>query len=1045
MITIDSLKTELMAVIDMKEPSEKVKVCRAVLSSAISFLYEKMGRKMNETASLLELVDSDVVAEFVKDADIVNSLHYVRILGMNAIHNKKIKRTEAALSFENITYFLAMLSALEKGEDVKHEKPPYMSEATTRKLYIDLYLREAGWEVLETEDLALAGKAGIEIKVEGMPNQTGTGFCDYVLYGRDGRPLAIVEAKRTSVAPETGRHQVMLYGECMEKKYGYRPVLYYTNGYVTKVIDGLYPDREVMAFHTIDELELMLQRRDRGDITDLNINEEIAGRHYQKMAITNMCERLNQKHRRGLLVMATGTGKTRVSIALVDVLVRNNWVKNVLFLADRTALVSQAKRAFGNIMKDMSICELSAGEKEYNARLMFSTYQTMINYIDSEDKRFSSGRFDLIIIDEAHRSIFNKYGAIFKYFDSLIVGLTATPKSEVDANTYSIFGCESGVPNFDYPLEEAVKEKYLVSYKSFSRTTRIMSHGIPYNELSAQDRKKLETYYFDGPPPSPDFTISEKELFRIIYNRDTCRRIVEELMRYGMKVNGGEVLGKSIIFAYNHLHAQMIVECFYELYPHHGDKYCQLIDNTVKGADDLIKKFDSEDDFRIAVSVDMLDTGVDVPAIVNLVFFKPVKSKIKFVQMIGRGTRLCENLFGPGKDKTHFVIFDYCGNFEYFSQNPEGASYSNVLSLSQRLFEVRLDILHELQKIEYQEDDFARNYYVKLKNMLYDEVHKVKGHSNRIQVRAEMQYVDKYSDYETWEALSPLMVKEIKLHITPLLDSGFKGKDLAVAFDIRMLDVELSLLVNGNVKGASRDVKNIREVAKYLLEEKASVPQVFAKAEHLKMLCSEQFWANPTVEKLEMLREEIRELMEFIGGGDVPPVGIDIVDETEATGFDGNGEIIDIRTYREKVLDYLAEHTEHEVIRKIKNLEKINAEDLKTLESILWQELGSKEEYEKSTDIDNLAVFIRSLVGVSQEIINEKFGAFLSDNILNAQQQEFVKAIINYVRENGDISREDLIEKAPFDNYDVMMLFGENLMRVINMINIIHESVNVAA
>ena len=288
MITIDSLKTELMAVIDMKEPSEKAKVCRAVLSSAISFLYEKMGRKMNETASLLELVDSDVVAEFVKDADIVNSLHYVRILGMNAIHNKKIKRTEAALSFENITYFLAMLSALEKGEDVKHEKPPYMSEATTRKLYIDLYLREAGWEVLETEDLALAGKAGIEIKVEGMPNQTGTGFCDYVLYGRDGRPLAIVEAKRTSVAPETGRHQVMLYGECMEKKYGYRPVLYYTNGYVTKVIDGLYPDREVMAFHTIDELELMLQRRDRGDITDLNINEEIAGRHYQKMAITNM-------------------------------------------------------------------------------------------------------------------------------------------------------------------------------------------------------------------------------------------------------------------------------------------------------------------------------------------------------------------------------------------------------------------------------------------------------------------------------------------------------------------------------------------------------------------------------------------------------------------------------------------------------------------------------------------------------------------------------------------------------------------------------------
>ncbi|MBR5266468.1 MAG: DEAD/DEAH box helicase family protein [Clostridia bacterium] len=1046
MLTIDSLKNQLMAVTDTKDSSQKAKVCRAVLENAIAFLYEKNGVKAPETASLLELVDSDTVKDFVKDADIVSSLHYVRILGMNAIHDKKIKRTEAALSFDNITYFLGMLSDLEKGEANTHAKPPYMSEATTRKLYIDLYLKEAGWEVLETEDLAIAGKAGIEIKVNGMPNQTGTGFCDYVLYGRDGRPLAIVEAKKTSVAPETGRHQVMLYADCMEKVYGYRPVLYYTNGYVTKVIDGLYPDREVMAFHTLDELELMMQRRNRGDITDLNINESIAGRHYQKMAITNICERFNKKHRRGLIVMATGTGKTRVSIGLVDILLRNNWVKNVLFLADRTSLVNQAKRAFGNIMKDMSICELSAGEKEYNARLMFSTYQTMINYIDSEDKRFGSGRFDLIIIDEAHRSIFNKYGAIFRYFDSLLVGLTATPKSEVDANTYSIFGCESGVPDFDYTIEEAVKEKYLVNYKSFSRTTKIMSHGIPYNELSAKDRKTLETYYFDGtPPPTPDFTISEKELFRLIYNKDTCRRIVEELMQYGIRVNGGEKLGKSIVFAYNHLHAQMIVECFYELYPDHGEKYCQLIDNTVKAADDLIKKFDTDDDFRIAVSVDMLDTGVDVPAVVNLVFFKPVKSKIKFVQMIGRGTRLCENLFGYGKHKTHFVIFDYCGNFEYFGQNPEGASSKKVLSLSQRLFEIRLDILHELQKIEYQEDDFARNYYVKLKNMLFDEVHKVKGHSNRIQVRAEMQYVDKYCDFETWQALSPLMVKEIKLHITPLLDSGFKGRDLAVAFDIRMLDVELALLDKGSVKGAARDVKNIREVAKYLLEEKASVPQVFAKADHLKTLCSDQFWMNPTVEKLEMLREEVRELMNLLGDGHSVPAAIDIEDETEATDYDANGQIIDIRTYREKVIDYLAEHTDHEVIRKIKALEPINADDLKSLEKILWEDLGTKKEYEEATDIDNLAVFIRSLVGVSQEVINEKFGAFLSDNVLTAQQQEFVKAIINYVRENGDISREDLIEKAPFDNYDVITLFGENLMRVINMINVIHGSVNIAA
>ena len=401
-----------------------------------------------------------------------------------------------------------------------------MSEANTRKLYIDLYLKEAGWDVLDAENVAIAGKAGIEIKVEGMPNAQGIGFCDYVLYGRDGKPLAIVEAKKTSVSPEKGRHQVDLYGECMKAIYGYKPILYYTNGYVTKVIDGIYPDRTVMAFHTIDELELMMQRRNRGNITDLKISDRITNRPYQKMAITNLCEWLNQKHRRGLLVMATGTGKTRVAISLVDVLSRNNWVKNVLFLADRTSLVNQAKKNFAKLLPNMSICELSGNEeKDYNARLMFCTYQTMINYIDAEDKRFTSGRFDLIIIDEAHRSIFNKYGSIFAYFDSLLVGLTATPKSEVDANTYRIFGCESGIPNFDYSLEEAVKDKYLVNYKSFSRTTKLLKRGIKYNELTEDEKRQLDEYFVDE-PPTPDFTVSEKELFKKIFNKNNSIKLI---------------------------------------------------------------------------------------------------------------------------------------------------------------------------------------------------------------------------------------------------------------------------------------------------------------------------------------------------------------------------------------------------------------------------------------------------------------------------------------------------------------------------------------
>ena len=1044
-MTIDLLKQNLITAAEIKDAAERVKAYRGVLTDAIDYIYESTNTHKPEKASLLELVDSDVLANYVQDSDVINSLHYVRILGMNAEHDQKIKKTADKLAYDNLAYFIGLIEAQEKGTRAQYQKPPYMSEANTRKLYIDLYLKEAGWDVLDTENVAIAGKAGIEIKVEGMPNAQGIGFCDYVLYGRDGKPLAIVEAKKTSVSPEKGRHQVDLYGECMKAIYGYKPILYYTNGYVTKVIDGIYPDRTVMAFLTIDELELMMQRRNRGNITDLKISDRITNRPYQKMAITNLCEWLNQKHRRGLLVMATGTGKTRVAISLVDVLSRNNWVKNVLFLADRTSLVNQAKKNFAKLLPNMSICELSGNEeKDYNARLMFCTYQTMINYIDAEDKRFTSGRFDLIIIDEAHRSIFNKYGSIFAYFDSLLVGLTATPKSEVDANTYRIFGCESGIPNFDYSLEEAVKDKYLVNYKSFSRTTKLLKRGIKYNELTEDEKRQLDEYFVDE-PPTPDFTVSEKELFKKIFNKNTCCEILEELMQYGIKTNGGELLGKSIIFAYNHHHAQMIVDCFHELYPEHPANYCQLIDNYVKYADDLILKFENDDEFRIAVSVDMLDTGIDVPAVVNLVFFKPVKSKIKFVQMIGRGTRLCDNLFGEGKDKTHFIIFDYCGNFEYFDAHPDGTDGMGGRSLSQRLFEVRLDILHELQRIEYQEQEFARSYYNKTKDLLHAAVYKIKGHSARMQVRAEMQYVDKYSDYATWESVSPLMVKEIKVHITPLLDSGLEGFDLSIAFDIRMLDIELSMLVQGNTGMATRDVKTVRQVAQYLLTEKASIPQVFAKAEQLKTLVSEQFWDAPSLEKLEQLRVDVRDLMQFLDKSPKKQIDVNIDDTVEPSGYDGGDTIIDIRTYREKVLDYLIEHSDNEVIHKIQRLEPITNEDLKALEKILWEELGTREEYEQTTDIDNLAVFVRSLIGLSQEAVNEKFGEYLNGNVLNAQQQEFIRAIINYVRENGDISREDLIEKSPFDNYDILTLFGDNITSVLTIVGILHDSVNVAA
>ncbi len=1068
----------------LSKPNLSAISARNAIEFVIKYVYKAKVGSLPIRASLFELIDSYEISNFINDDVIKDSLHFIRILGNNAAHNNKIKTTEAVLGLENLHFFvgeiLVLLGVLseyptfdkslidkkteEKPIEVETievcgdaekvfkegiskdsvfnaKRPAYMSEANTRKLLIDVYLREAGWEVCEQEDVCVPGKAGIEIKVNGMPNGTGDGFCDYVLYGRDGKPLAIVEAKKTSVSPEKGRHQVCLYGECMKAKYGYVPILYYTNGYSIKVIDGIYPDRELMAYHTMGELELLIQRRNRGKITDLKISDEITNRPYQKMAITNICEHFNANNRRGLLVMATGTGKTRVAISLVDVLARNKWIKTVLFLADRTSLVKQAKKNFAKLLPQMSVCELSgSGEKDLNARLMFSTYQTMINCIDGDVKTFSAGRFDLIIIDEAHRSIFKKYSSIFAYYDSLLVGLTATPRDQVDANTYRIFGCESGIPNFSYDLGEAVREGYLVSYgEPLERTTTILERGIKYNELSEEEKAEYEETFGED----ADEEILNSQIFRSVYNKPTCNRVLESLMRDGIKIENGDKLGKTIIFAYNHKHAQMIVDCFNALYPQKPN-FCRLIDNYETYADDLIVRFETDPDFQIAVSVDMLDTGIDVPAVLNLVFFKPVKSYIKFMQMIGRGTRLCPDIFGPNKDKKEFLIFDWCHNFEFFSV-PEHRQQSGKASASitQRLFELRLDILKELQRFDYQAIPFDKAYYEKLKPMLFEMVKSIRSNSSRISVRQAMAFLDKYSDENVWQCLSPVNVKEIKIHIAPLVEDVEKDNQYTKAFDSKMLNIELDCLVTCAIGRASKDVAAVRLIAKYLLT-KATIPQIMEKAQQLKDAASDQFWADPSLERIETLREEIRELMKFLDDSEVITYLTTFTDDVVSLEGTDAG-LFDIRTYREKVIDYLAEHSDNPVISKIKNLEQLTYSDLEELERILWNDLGTKSDYAKTTQTENLAVFVRSLVGLSQQAINEKFGQYLNENVLNAQQQEFVKTIINYVNENGDIEVEDLLETSPFDDHDILELFGEKIKILNFIVNTVHGVVQAAA
>lgn len=1064
---------------------------RRALEYLVREIYKMKGLEIGERTSLLELIDGEPFSGFIGDGKVMMAVHYVRKVGNNAAHLVDVSKKEAFFTLLNIYNVVgAVLLKLRVVDEVKpfdktlipnYVQKPVMvpievkalptdkaleavdkeaikapepvveiacdiSEAETRKMYIDLMLKEAGWDILTTEGAVQPLKACIEVEVKGMPNSQATGYVDYVLFGGNGKPLAVVEAKRTSVSPIKGKHQAELYADCLEKQYGVRPVIYYTNGFATYIIDGLgYPPRRLFGFHTANDLELMIQQRSRKDITDFTVKDHITDRAYQKMAIKSVCEHLNKKHRKALLVMATGTGKTRVSISLVDVLMRNGWVKNVLFLADRTSLVGQAHKNFVKLLPSTTTCVLSDnGEKDLNARITFSTYQTMINYIDTDDKPFSVGRFDLIIIDEAHRSIFGKYGAIFNYFDSMLVGLTATPRDEVEKSTYDIFEMEQGVPNYAYELEDAVSEGYLVNYNGFKRGSLILKEGIKYNNLTDEEKQQMEQIWeyesalkgiqkaIDDHSSARD--IANTEIFSYIFNIETIDAVLQGLMEKGLKVQYGERIGKTIIFAYNHRHAELIVERFHILYPDYGSDFCVLIDNYVTYSQDLIDKFEVRDNNpQIAVSVDMLDTGIDVPDVLNLVFFKPVKSKIKFMQMIGRGTRLSENIFGNGKDKECFYIFDWCRNFEYFEKNPNGKMVKESISLTERIFGLRADIAFHLQHQKYQEDEYCRELHNELKGILKEQVMALSD--SHISVRSKWEEVSHFKNEDNWLSLSAVDVHTLKNDIAPLLPKNTM-EPTAKMFDALMLAIELSF-VDEEVN-ADKKIAQVKSVAEILVEKKATLPQVQAKMATLKEVLSVVAWENVSLSWLEKVRKDLRELMQFLVGTNKKF----IIDIHDVITDDGVAEGVQTRvSYKQRIIDFLANNRNLPVLKKIYNLEQLSMDDINELERILWEELGSKEDYAIHTQGmlcgGNVAAFIRSLIGVDRREALGKFSDFLTDSELNSEQEEFLNTIVQYVCENGDITKEIVVNESPFD--ERLVLFTPYMIPLGRYIDNIHN------
>lgn len=1065
------------------DPEACIINCRRAMEFAIKWMYsvdQSLIRPYQD--NLCSLMHTEEFRDIV-DEDLWKRLDFIRRMGNNAAHgNKKASFDQAELCLQDLFIFLdfiaycyaehydehhydASLLETEKqgGKPEKEQfaeidlkalmaenaalkeeltarrevqapeyvpKPLALSEYKTRKIYIDSMLMDAGW----TE-----GRDWLnEVELSGMPNKSGVGFADYVLYDDSHRPLALIEAKRTCEDVSKGRQQAKLYADLLEKQYKRRPVIFLTNGFETRIIDGQYPERKCAAIYSKRDLEkwfnLLAMRTSLRNIT---IDKRIAGRYYQEAAIKAVCDGFDVKNKRkALLVMATGSGKTRTVIELCHVLLNVGWIKNILFLADRNSLVTQAKRNFVNLLPDLSCTNLCEDKDNYNAHCVFSTYQTMINVIDEakdeSGKVFSCGHFDLVICDEAHRSIYNKYLDIFNYFDAPLVGLTATPKDEIDKNTYSVFELESGVPTYGYELAQAVKDGYLVDFQSVETTFKFIDHGIVYDELSEEDKEQYEITFENEKGEMPE-AISSSALNTWIFNEDTIRKVLHILMTEGIRINYGEQLGKTIIFAKNHDHAEKIYEIFHKEYPHLPNDYAKVIDNRIKYAQSAIDEFSDPRKLpQIAISVDMLDTGIDVPEILNLVFFKKVMSKAKFWQMIGRGTRLCPGLL-DGNDKNKFYIFDFCGNFEFFRVST-GKPTANMVALQGAVFNLEFQIAYKLQDIERQTKRLIE-YRKKLVELMAGKVSKLSRES--FAVRQHLKYVDFYANAENYNGLTYESTLTVRDEIVPLILPD-QDDASAVRFDALLYGIELACLLGQRYTKARKDMLGkIRAVAGV-----ANIPEIQAKTELIQKVLHTDYLEKAGIEEFEYIREELRSLMKYIPEKESVKYMTDFTDDIlNMTWNDSDLDNDELANYKAKAEYYVRQHQDTLAIAKLKTNRSLTETDVKTLQEILWSELGTKEDYEKEYGEKPLGEFVREIVGLDMNAAKEAFAGYLDETNLDSRQIYFVNQIVEYIVHNGMMKDLSVLQEPPFtDRGSVAEIFTDmnvwlGIRNVIEQIN----------
>ncbi|WP_045879473.1 DEAD/DEAH box helicase family protein [Pseudofrankia sp. DC12] len=888
------------------------------------------------------------------------------------------------------------------------------NEAETRELIIDLLLKEAGWSLDQQRDR--------EFPVTGMPvsggNASGTGKVDYVLWGDDGRPLALVEAKRASTDPRKGQHQAKLYADCLEQKFGQRPVIFYTNGYQTWLWDDHpgtgYAPREVQGFYTKDELRLLINRRSmRKALAGITINDKIVNRSYQSRAIRRIGDAFEQEKRRGaLLVMATGSGKTRTVVALADLLARADWVKRVLFLADRQALVKQATNAFKEHLPGLTTVNLLE-EKNVEGRVFVSTYPTMMNLINETApdgrRRFGPGYYDLVVVDEAHRSIFQKYRAIFDYFDAYLVGLTATPRGEIHRNTYELFGLANGEPTDVYDLDDAVKDGYLVPARAVDVPLKFQRGGIRYADLSGEEKEQWDAAEWNEDGSIPD-EVSADELNTFLFNKDTVDKALKVLMTRGLRVAAGDRLGKTIIFAKNQAHAHFIVDRFDANYPEHQGEFARVITHETSYAQDLIDKFsDPAKSPHIAVSVDMLDTGIDVPEVVNLVFFKLIHSKIKFTQMLGRGTRLCADLFGPGRDKSEFLVFDLCQNVDYFNQNLPVVEQAPPPSLGQRIFQRRADLLLRLdEKLGQASAGSATpggpviteaDLRADLARRLREQVAGM--NPENFLVRPHREQVERYSQPNRWKHVTPAVQADLdKLAGLPSAYEDDPAGEEARRLDLLILRLQLACL--GAESGFATLRARVQEIAAALLAQ-TTIPAVKAQVDLLDDLTTDAWWQDVTPPMLENVRQRLRTLVRLIEKSKQKVVYTDFEDEL---GEISEGKLTWIpfgSDFESRIRTYLRSHESQLAVQKLRRGLQITTVDLAELVHVFLEiGLGTENDLEQATARHHgLGLFLRSLTGLDRESAARAFDEFQAGRTLTANQLHFLDRLIDVLAARG--------------------------------------------